>query len=226
MVSQKRSLFISDRLQSALGRLGGFPEAGEKSDPGAQPGDAGTVTRRMNMLGDRYLSLLEDVAIELLLTRDELMRVGDVIGAPWTAATKKIQDLAHIISVANGFHIEDLSKNQSAPDYELICRIDQMTFLQKIAVVEWVERHWTPSVFDAPSTESAAPEITPQRLLRAIAMGILPSKDAANMAIKRLIKTGYTVDRAPFAHKCYELILLESMPTQEYVDKAQQEIGR
>lgn len=226
MVSQKRSLFLSDRLQTALGQQGGFPEPGEKSGTGAHPGDSSTVTRRMNMLGDRYLSLLEDVAIETVLTRDELMRVGDVIGSPWTAATKKVNDLAHVIAVANGFYIEGLSQNQSAPDYDLICRINDMTFLQKVAIIEWVERHWTPSVFNSPPIEPAFPQTTPQRLLRAVAMNLLPDKDAANTAIKNLIKAGYTVDRAPFAHKCFELILNENMPSKDFVEKARQEIGQ
>lgn len=229
MAAVKKSLFLSDRLQKAIGPQGGFHDLGSPV-----PADA-SLTRRLNVLGDRYQSIIDDAAIEKLLTRQQLMRIAEIVNNPWTGPTSKIADMGHILAVANRIGIDEIETpaGKAAKDYVLIKAVERMSFPQKVAAIEWIERNIevvkvSPKVVPQTKPSAAGASgyvLSPRRLLRSAAMGLLPHRDAALDAIQELNRSGFTAERASFAHQCMLLIVDESLPSVEFIEKAMQEIG-
>lgn len=195
MASVKKSIFFSERLQQAIGPSGGFgaPVFG---------GESG-LTKRVNILGDRFQAIIENVDIDSLLSTEQLHRVGLLIGGTWQHPTERLRELDQILRGSPRF-VES--------DGELILHASRLTFEERIALVERIER------------SNAILKFVKQ-MLRHASAGTMPSQDNCETATKILSEEGFTEKAAPIAFRVFRLLAMGTMPAQSMCDDALLELG-
>ena len=247
MASKKMTLFLSDRLQRALGPVGGFadPGSGALADPKGDEVTGLGLTRRANMLGDRYQALIDHADIQSVLSLPHLLRLAELIGPVWDGPGFKIDDLAHVVAVKLGGHGDDAQSlaGLDFADLQLIESVAGLSFVQKVAAVEWVERHCFAAKSGNPANPAASSgvlaanpastpplaaslaAITPKKLLKAALMGIKPGPKACADALKQLDAKGFTKDRSPKCHDVIASMASGALANHDDIDSALKEIG-
>jgi hypothetical protein len=222
MATQKRTLFFSDQLQSIIGPQG-FPPVFEDAKVErlacVEPMEP-SLTKRVNVLGDRYRAIIESCRIQKYLTDDEMKRVATVMGGPWNEHSSKIRDIHKRVAALG------------APgDAELSSKLKSMDFPTLVAMVEHIESRWCAPVpverseFKLATARSYVPN-SPQHLLMLAGSGIMPSREKCLAALDQLERMTLTRERCPLAHEVLLDLSNSMLPSQAACEAAFKEISR
>jgi len=132
----EKSIYLSDRLQLVIGAAGGFSRYPDQQV--SQPRGNSSLSRRVNVIGDRYWALIEGCDLTDVLSEDDLVAVGNAFPHPWRHSADRILSLPRRLAEVLGIE-DDQGLQDGSAEASLVLRVMALDRLQLFALVEWIE---------------------------------------------------------------------------------------
>lgn len=122
-MAKKSGIYIGAELDAAIGVLG-----------------SGTVSSRVNRIGDRYAEIIRRVQIEKRLDEAEWNLVRDSLNGTLHEPASQIRGVWQ--GVEDSITLDGLAEKWGVDGDALLAKLRDLTYVEEVALVEAVERWW------------------------------------------------------------------------------------
>jgi len=126
--SNKRSIYVTDRLRDTLGPVG------------EDSGSVVTLSGRITTIADRYAEIVKSARILTQFTDAEWMLLRDALNGTLHEPAATIRELWQ--GVEDAITLDGLADKWSVDGADLIARLRALRFDEECALVETVEQWW------------------------------------------------------------------------------------